>query len=813
MLSTYVKIACRSLLNRPMFSLLNLSGLVVGMVACLLIAQFVRYEWSYDRQSPHAAHIWRAFNETVTEGKVVTQDANTHSILGPSLLRDLPGEVTDFTRLFNHGEPQITLFHNGQPTPLDGAWMADPGFLRMFPQRFLAGREVGCLDAPFTVILTESAAVQLFGAAEKAVGQSLRVPGGYFAGHYMVNAVVADPPYNTHLKFKALASYETRHALGHEDNWSDYWEYTYFQLALGTDPQRVQAKLAEYSEQHLKREGIRLAMQPLTDIHLYSRLTYEIEPNGSARTVRFLALVAAFVLLIAFVNYINLTTARSMSRAKEVALRKVVGARRGQLVGQFLLEGSLLNGAAVVVAVGLVQAVLPVFAHLTDRPLASVPGFDATFWLTVAGLWAAGVVAACLYPAVAMSGFSPMAALSGRFFKKRDNATMRKGLVVLQFACSTALIVAVLVVWRQLDFLEKHDKGLSLEQVVALKTPGLDWRRDSLNRRDMGFLKNEIARLSGVESVAVSSVVPSLGISTISGTNSGMQWVKKPEAASRATVYFLNTEQAFFPTYGIRFLAGQPYEAPNRRAAYQHVVINDACRRMLGFSTPQEAVGEEIAFAGNAESRLRVHGVVADFHIESLKEPTRPTLYYCSPEMTQGYISIKLDTRQAQPILAEAERIWRQTFPESVFEPQFVDERFAAQYRSERQLGKVFGGFALLAIFVACLGLFGLAAFTAEQRTKEVGIRKVLGASVTGIVALLSRDFLRLVVGSFVLAMPAAYFLMQKWLADFAYRIDLQAWMFAVAGLTAVLAALLTVGAQSIRAALANPTESLRREL
>ncbi len=812
MLYTNIKLACRNLLNNPTFSLLNLSGLAVGMAACLLIAQFVRYEWSYDQQSPHTAHIWRAFNETVTDGKVVTQDANTHSILGPSLLNDLPGEVVDFVRLFNHGEAEITIFHNNQPLQLVGAWMADPGFLRMFPQRFLAGQEAGCLDAPFSMILSKSTAEQLFGTAENAVGQSLRVPGGNFAGNYMVHGVVADPPQNTHLKFNALVSYETRHALGHEDNWSDYWEYTYFQLSPTADPQRAAHKLAEYSEQHLKNEGIRLAMQPLTDIHLHSRLTYEIEPNSDARTVGFLALVAAFVLLIAFVNYINLTTARSLGRAKEVALRRAVGARRSQLIGQFLLEGGLLNGLAVVLAVVLVLAALPVFSDLTDRPLDTVPGLDAIFWQTVAGLWAAGVVAACLYPAVMLSGFSPMAALSGRFFKKKDNASLRKGLVVCQFACSTALVVAVLVVSRQLAFLENHDKGLSLEQVVALKTPQFNWQQDSLNRREMGFLKNEIARLSGVQSVAVSSVVPSLGLSTISGTNSGMQWLKKPAAASRATVYFLNTERAFFPTYGIRFLSGQPYEPANRRAVYQNVVINEACRRMLGFPSPEAAVGEEVVFLNSPENHLRVHGVVADFHIESLKEPTRPTLYYCSPEMTRGYVSVKLSSGEAQPVLAEVERIWRRTFPESVFEPQFLDEQFAAQYRAEQQLGKVFGGFALLAIFVACLGLFGLASFTAEQRTKEIGIRKVLGASVAGIVGLLSRDLLKLVAISFIIAAPIAYWLMERWLVNFAYRIDIQGWMFVAAGLATALIAAFAVGFQSVRAALANPTDSLRSE-
>jgi putative ABC transport system permease protein len=793
---------------------LNLAGLSVGMASFLLIAQLVRFEWSYDRQSPHAGQIWRAFNETVADaGAAATQDANTHSALGPALKSDLPGEVVDYARLYNRGEGRVEFMRGQRPVALTGVWMTDPGFLRLFPQRFLAGDAASCLAAPFSLVLTRRAAERLFGGVAEALGQQVQAPGGPFVGLWQVTGVVADPPVNTHLKFEALGSYATRYAQGHEDNWDSYWDYNYFQLAPGAAPERVSRQLAAYSRNFLASAGIRFNMQPLTDIHLHSNLTYEIEPNGSARNVRFLALAGILLLLIAFVNYVNLSTARLLHRAREVGVRRAVGASRGQLFGQFLVEGALLNLVAVGLAVGLAQALMPSFSAWLGRPLHELPGYDELFWALCAGLWISGLGLACLWPAIAQSRLS--AALMGKadFFRRRERPVLRHGLVVFQFACSTALIGVVLVVQRQLNFMERHEKGISLTRVAVLPAPNFDWRQDSLNRRKMAAFRQEITALSGVERAAVSDAAPALGITTLAGTSTQVYWAERPGSGTgQSTLYFFNAEKDFFATYGARLLAGELFVAQDDRAVFQQVVINETCRKMLGFPSAEAAIDEEIVMAGSENQRVRVKGVVADFHLESLKAPVRATFYYLHPQLTGGFISIKLTGGSPAATLAAVEERWRRFFPETGFSPVFADAAFAAQYLAERRLAQAFGLFAGLAVFVACLGLLGLAAYTAERRTKEIGIRKVLGASVAGIAGLLAKDFLKLVLVAIVLASPVAYYAMQQWLADFAYRITLQWWMFAAAGLLAVGIALLAVGAQSLRAALADPVKSLRNE-
>ncbi|MBA2498992.1 MAG: ABC transporter permease, partial [Chitinophagaceae bacterium] len=308
--------AWRSIVRNRMFALVNIAGLSLAVAACLVIGLIIHYEWNYDRQSPHASHIWRAYNETITDGKIITQDANTHSKLGPSLTADLP-EVVSFTRLYNRGHNEVNILNNEIPYKINDPWMVDTGFLKMFPQQFISGHAATSLKEPNSIILTQSTAERLFGN-KNPVGETLNVPGGWMVGIYTVTAVVADPPQNTHLKFGLLASYQTRYAQGHTDNWSSYWDYTYFQLNPQADPGKIQNQLAIYSDEHLKQEGIRFNMQKLTDIHLHSRLTYEIEKNGDARTIKALAFIVLFILGIAFINYINLTTAQSVIRSKEV---------------------------------------------------------------------------------------------------------------------------------------------------------------------------------------------------------------------------------------------------------------------------------------------------------------------------------------------------------------------------------------------------------------------------------------------------------------------------------------------------------------
>ncbi|HOY16018.1 MAG TPA: ABC transporter permease [Haliscomenobacter sp.] len=811
MFRNLLQIALRRLWQQKLFSLINALGLSLGMAAFLLITQYLRHEWSYDGQSPYAGQIWRAYNETLADGEVLTQDANTHSALGPALKQDLP-EVVDYTRLYNRNENSVTFVMPERPIKLEGAWMVDAGFLRMFPQQFLQGDPKTCLEEPYQIVLTQSAASLLF-PAQKAMGKILQISGGTFAGNYTVSGIVADPPSNTHLKFNVLFSFESRYAAGFEDNWGGYWEYNYFQLSPGANLAKVTAQLDKYSNTHLKSAGIRLNMQPLKAIHRGSNLTYEIEPNVDPRTLRMLALIALFILGIAFVNYINLSTARAIERAKEVGMRKVIGAKRIQLIAQFLLEGFIVNASAMVFALMMVQGLSPAFAQLTGRDLLQAPGYDAIFWMSSAGVLLLGLVLAGLYPAFILSAYPPAEVLKGRWAGSSKGGNLRKALVVVQFACSIAMIISVLVVQKQLSFMRNFDLGVSLEQIVSLKTPSFNWQQDSMQRSRMAVLKNEINKIPGVRGITTSEIVPGLGISTISGSSGGMYWTKTPSAIARSTMYALGTDPEFFSTFGIDFLAGSFYQTADPRHASENLIINTTAMRALGFPNPQAAIGEQIAYQGNTDGyRMTIRGVVSDFHIESLKEPARPTLYYCLPSVQNGYLSLKFDAAQASNLLPALNVAWKKVFPRDHLDYWFLDQQFGQQYQAEQRLAVVFSLFAALAVGIACLGLFGLAAYLAVQRRKEVGVRKTLGAGVGQIVALLSSDFLKLVLVAIVIGAPLAWYAMNQWLEGFAHRIDFQWYFIPLAGLMVVLIAFLAVGSQSVRAALENPVDALRGE-
>jgi putative ABC transport system permease protein len=811
MLHSYLLIAFRSLWNNRVYTGLNVAGLALGMAASLMLFQYLRYEWSYDHQSPHAAQIYRAFNETINAGKVVTQDANTHSALGPALKADLP-EVVDYCRLYNRNLNEVVFDQLSGPVKLQGAWMCDPGFLRMFPQRFLAGDPKTCLLEPNSIVLSESAARQLFPRGD-AIGKVLEVPGGTFTGQHEVKAIVADPPPNTHLKFKALFSYETRYADGFQNNWDSYWEYNYFQLKPGADLTKVQAQLARYSVPLLKDVGIRLNFQPLLDIHQKSKLTYEIESNADGRSLKLLFWVALFILGIGFVNYINLSTARAAERAKEVGLRKVIGARRWQLTLQFLLEGFLVNALALCLAFTLFGLFMPTFAKVVACPLLEYPGCDLKFWAIGFGMLISGISLAALYPSLHLTTFQPALSLKGTAKTGKGLLGLRQVLVVLQFVCSIALIVSLLTVKKQLQFLHNHHLGLSLEQVMSIKPPVFNWQEDSINRRRTAALKNRLAQIPGISHLASSEIVPGLGISSISGTSDGVYWERKPSAALRTPIYFVNADSAFYPTFGIRFVAGQfPGSGYDERQANEHLIINEAACKAIGFANPEEAIGQRLAYDVNSDYRMTIHGVVADFHIESLKEPARPTLYFCQNSVNGAYLSIKTKHPDLQGTLAKVQAAWQQVFPEQAFDYVFLDQNFDAQYRTEERLGKVFALFSALAIGIACLGLLGLAAYLALRKRKEIGVRKTLGARVIDIVGMLSFSFIRLVLVAAVVACPLAWYLLDKWLNNFAYRIDFPWLVLPLACFLALLAATLVVGSLSFRTALENPARSIRTE-
>jgi putative ABC transport system permease protein len=805
MLTHYFRMMLR---KRPVFTAINLTGLVLGMTSCLLILKYVQYERNYDRQTPYAADIWRVFNQTLNGETVTTQDANSHSATGPVLKADV-ADVVDFARLYNRGEASVTIQVGQQAYELPHFFCTDQGFVRMFPPKVIEGHLDGVLETPGGAIMSQSAARKVFGE-KSAVGQSFRINGSMCGGDYTVKAVVADPPTNTHLKYSLLTSVANRYANGHEDNFESYWDYTYIQLKPGSTPDQVRRRLAEINAQFLQKEGIRLEVQPYRDIHLHSNLTYEIEPNGNARTVELLQLVALFILGIAFINYINLTTALAGERAREVGIRKSIGATKTALMRQFFTENFLLSGVAWFGSLLLLRVSLPWFGLFIDRPLDQINYADEwQFWGQTAAFFGGMALVAGIYPALMLSRFAPVQALRGHFHG--GGSRLRQVLVVTQFAFSIALIISLIVVRQQVHFLKNHDLGLSLDQKIAIKSQAVE-RNDTLGRRNLALFKTTCGQLANVERLTASSIVPGLGTNAISGSNRPIHWVKKADFA-KITSYFIETDSAFFGVYGVKILAGKPQLFPDRQRQYQHVTINKAMLEALGFPNAESAIGEQLAYE-NAENdaKTTIMAVVDNFHIESLKVPAKPTLYYCLPPEGLDYLTMTINAGQAEQTLSLLQAAWSRIYPGQLFRYWFLDAHFAQQYRSETQLTRIFGLFSALAIVISCLGLFGLVAYNTERRRKEIGIRKVLGARVSSIITLLARDSMRLVLWALVVAAPVAGYLMQQWLQDFAHRIELRWWMFLAAGVIAAVIALATVGVQAARAALANPVRSLQRE-
>lgn len=806
MIRNYFKLLFR---KQPVFTTINFVGLVMGMTASLMLFRYVRYEHTYDLQSPYAHQIWRVYNQTLNGKTVINQDANTHSAVGPVLKAEVAG-VTDFARLYCGNSPEINVLVDHKPFEIKRFYATDPGFLRMFHQKILAGNPQNCLDNPYTVVLSASNAKRLFGK-ENPLGQMLEITTGMLLGKYTVTAIVADAPENTHLKFDMLVSYATRYAQGHQDNFESYWDYTYFQLAPSANPMAVRQKLGEINQQFLKKEGIQLTIQPFTDIHLKSNLTYELEPNGNARIVSFLALIALLILLIAFVNYINLTTALANERGKEVGIRKVLGASRGALTRQFLLESFVISSLAFAVAVLLLHQNLRWFGTIVGRNLDFIDApFDPVYWGASVGFVVFISLLSGLYPALQLSGFRPIEVLRGRFVAGNAES-FRKGLVIVQFACSAGLIFGVLVVGKQLSFLKNHELGIQLDQIVAIKSGG-QLANDSLASQKLALFKADCARLVGIKGVASSNVVPGLGINTISGSNRPLHWVKKPDFA-KITSYFVETDEHFFDLYGVRLLAGKHQFFSDRRARFSTVAINKSMLKALGFPSAEAAIGELIAYENSENNATtRIGAVIDDFHIESLKNTPKPTLYYCFAPEELNYLSLKIAPQHIASSLAEMQKSWKKIYPDQPFSYWFLDETFAQQYRTETQFGRVFGLFALFAILISCLGVLGLTAYNVQRRQKEIGIRKVLGASVVSVVALLSKDFLKLILVAILVGCPIAYYLMNNWLEEFAYRTSISWWIFGLTGLGVLLISLGTVSLQSIKAALMNPVKSLKTE-
>jgi putative ABC transport system permease protein len=811
MIRNILKLALRNLFKRSGYSMLNLAGLTTGMVCSLLILQYVLYERSYDRFPADADSVYRLRLDCYQKGELAWRSATVFPAYAPFMQRDFP-EIEAACRLYD-AEAIFTNHDRDLHFAERKGYFADAGFLKVFDLPLVQGNTDQALAAPSQLVVSKQFAQKYFGTAD-VLGQSLSVNRDGMSVDMQITGVFDAFPENSHLVVDYLismptlanivvASGDTTRPL--ETSWGWYDFYTYVKLNPRADAGAFAARVPAFTDKYVNsiprriQAGVRFEtlLQPLTDIHLWSDINQEAEPNGDGKTVGLLFAVAFFILLIAWINYINLSTARAVERAREVGVRKVSGATRGQLIGQFLAENLLLNAAALALALLVVWGATPAFGNfLGSRVPFSLLSGESLAWMT--GIFFAGTLLSGLYPALVLSGFQPAAMLKGAFKGSFQGANLRRGLIVGQFAISVAMLVGVLVVTRQVAFMRSQNPGFDRTQTLVLEGAGT--LQDSLYKGVFEGFRQEVLQLPGVQRMTSSSSVPG---DEIYWTASFSQ-LKNIEG-QQSTLFILGVDAGFADAYDLKLAAGRNFEITDKKT----VMLNESACRILGFSSPETAVGAYIARGRN--DTLKVCGIVRDFHHLGLQKNVDPMCLQYGPDH-RNYYSLKVGGADLRKTLAGVEAAWQRHFRADPYRYFFLDAFFDHQYKADLLFGKVFGLFTLLAIFISCLGLFGLASYTVLQRTKEIGIRKVLGASVGSITGLLTRDFLQLVLVAILIASPVAWYIMNNWLSDFAFHIDMQWWMLAAAGLAAIAIAFLTVSLQTIKAALTNPVESLKNE-
>ncbi len=789
MLTNYLKIALRTLRRHRAYSFINVAGLAVGMAAAVLILLYVQDERSYDRYHVYADRMYRLV--TGTQSSTYEAIAKVPGPWGPAVLEDVP-EVERAVRFRFLNQ---TLVSRGEARFYEsGAFYADASVFEVFSFPLLRGDAQTALAAPGSVVLTQRIARKYFGQ-EDPLGRTLTFDS---RREMTVTGVMADVPANSHFTFPFLVS-RASETDSLQYDWVRLQYYTYLLLKEGAAPEAVAAKVPAVLARHLGPEraadyGPRL--QAVPGIHLHSALFREMAPNANVAYVYLFSVLAFFILLIACINFMNLTTARSVGRAREVGVRKASGARRGALIGQFLGESMLLSFVALALALALVSLLLPAFNALTGKALSMNVLSDGSFALGLLGIAVFVGITAGSYPAFVLSSFRPADVLKGQL-QGAGGVRFRKALVVFQFVVSAFFIVAVGAVESQVRYIQSKNLGYNHEHLVIVPI------REEAMRQQAETFKQELLKDPGVVRVAASANLPGGGDFGIPLQPEGFL----PEEAPSARI--LAVDPDFLETYEMDVVAGRSFSGEHLTDAGTAFILNESAAKAFGWEQP---LGKRIGMEGVDVPPSPVIGVVKDFHFRSMREEIGPLVFFVPPPNWFVVFSVRLRPEAMEQTLAFMERTWARFEPHHPFTYSFLDQQLAALHQSEVRVGRLLGYATALAVLIACLGLFGLAAFTAEQRTKEIGVRKVLGASVSGLVLLLSKDFARLVVVALLLAVPLAYVAMDRWLDGFAYRVALSWRLFLLAGLLALLVALLTVSYQAVRAALADPVAALRYE-
>ncbi len=801
MFRNYLTITLRTLAHNKVYSAINVIGLSIGLAAAMLIMLYTKDEVSYDQFHANNPHIYRVTSKSITPEGEERLDGNTGHFQGPKFSAGVP-EIRSYARY--RGERSD--IKKGTEVKSYEAFAADSSFFSIFSFPLRSGNPNTALKAPKSVVISEKMAEQHFGTTD-ALGKTLLVKDSFGEGSqfvpYTVTGVSKNCPQNSSIKFDVLfPNIVSKEEIENNENWFNVFQNTFVVLQPNADLKKVEATMNRIyladakdaikimAEKYGDKNKVVYALQPFTDMHLSKDLPAQngLQDSSNPMFSYILSGISLFILLIACINFVNLTVARSLKRAKEIGVRKVVGGGRGQLIMQFLGESFILCFAAFAFALALLQLVLPVFNELSNKALSFSYLFDLKLVLGYIGLFIATGLLAGFYPALVLSNYSPVQTLYSRFNLSGKNY-LQKGLVVLQFSLASFLIIATLTIYSQFNYLTNKDLGYNDKNVISID-------KSRMSRNEAKLLKEELMKSPNIVDVA---------------PKNGGSWgtMAKVNGETQQGFAYETVDATYFPLLQIPIIKGRNFSADFPSDSTKAVLINETFAKKVGWKKP---LGQVVDFWYREGEKYTVIGVVKDHHFEPLNAEIKPQLFTMKPDNLYGKVFIKIKPGTETASLKHVEKTYKKLFPINPYEYTFMDEENIKRYEAEAKWKQIMLFGAILTIFISCIGLFGLATLSAERRTKEIGIRKVLGASVTSITALLSSDFLKLVSFSFVFAFPAAYYAIKEWLQNYPYRIDISAWTFSIAAALSILIAFFTVSFQSVRAALGNPVKSLKSE-
>jgi len=806
MIRNILLVTYRNLVKNKIYTFINVTGLALGMAAFILITAFVNFEKSFDRIHPDAANIYRVESQFYRGHELTDSWPTSTNGYAPAMKANFP-EIASYARISWANSERVVKYNNTKYRE-EHVCFADSNFFSFFAYPLVKGDPLTVLKEVNTIVISQSAAKKYFGNAE-AIGKFLDVSTLGDKYHCMVTGVFKDIPANSTMQFNFLMSWATSSKFI-QNFWYQHESYTFVKLNPGATIQAVETKFPALAEQYktgpsLKELKWAVKLIPLTDIHLNPAKPYEIEVKGNRFAVNFLNVIAFIILMIACINYINLATTKSVDRAREVGIRKVSGAHASQLILQFLTESFIINIVALLVAIVLVLGARYGLLHYLYDSNTYGLLFNSALLLKVNAVFLGSILISGIYPAMVLARLKPIVVLKGRFAFSKSGILLRRGMVAFQFMASVLLIAGTFAVYRQIVYMSSQSTGVNINQTIVIKTPV----NTSNYAQKINSFKNTLLGFSGVKAVTLSGAVPGREVREFLANRR----FGAPKSEER-TYEMLKVDHDFMQAYGMQLIAGRAFDK-SRPADSIGVVLNESAVKQFGFSSPEDAVGKKVWLETVDKHPDEVIGVIKDYHQQSLQQKYTPVILFMDPSLSwipADYFSVKVSQNSMIQMVDNIKSTWNDNFPESSFDFFFLDDFYNRQYKQETQFGHVFTLFSSLAIFIACIGLFGLTAYSAARRTKEIGVRKVLGASVQSIISLLTWDVVKLILVSSLFALPVAYIFINQWLNHYAFKVALTWWQFALPVFALVVIAIGTTFYLTFRAALTNPTSSLRNE-